>query len=180
MIGVLIISHEPLGTALMNCTRHVFGRLQPQCAALDVVPDEDPDAAVTAARALLHRINDGSGVLVLTDLPGATPSRIAASLADPRRVVVLGGVNLPLLVKALAQRKGQDLEELVDILVPRARQAIDTLLPGPMGVEGACAGAGQLAAGASDKTTAGHGAVPGSPNSTTPSADPGPRTKVRR
>ena len=140
MIGVLIISHEPLGTALMNCTRHVFGRLQPQCAALDVVPDEDPEAAITAAHELLQRINDGSGVLVLTDLPGATPSRIAASLAEPRRVVVLSGVNLPLLVKALAQRKGQELEELVDMLVPRARQSIDCLLPGPMAVDGACRG----------------------------------------
>lgn len=138
MIGVLIISHEPLGTAMLNCTRHVFGRLQPQCAALDVVPDEDPVAATEAAQVLLNRINDGSGALVLTDLPGATPSRIAASLADPHRVVVLSGVNLPMLVKALAQRKGQELEALVESLVPRARQSIDCLLPGPMGVEGAC------------------------------------------
>ena len=77
MIGVLIISHEPLGTALLHCTRHIYGRLPPQVASLDVIPDEDPAEAIEAAGTLRDRINDGSGVLVLTDLVGATPSRIA-------------------------------------------------------------------------------------------------------
>ncbi len=77
MIGILVVSHEPLGTALIHCTRHIFGRMPPQLAALDVIPDEDPEAALSAARELIARINDGSGVLVLTDIFGATPSRIA-------------------------------------------------------------------------------------------------------
>ncbi|MGB7182504.1 MAG: hypothetical protein WA888_18960 [Burkholderiaceae bacterium] len=134
MIGVLIISHEPLGTALLHCTRHVFGSMQPQVAALDVIPDEDPALATEAAKVLCARINDGSGVLVLTDLPGATPSRIAASLAEPNRVVVVAGVNLPLLVKALAQRKGQELESLVDQLLLTARNSIEPMLPGAFGL----------------------------------------------
>lgn len=135
MIGVLVISHEPLGTAMIHCTRHVFGKMPSQLAALDVIPDEDTEKAHDAARTLAARINDGSGVLVLTDLPGATPSRIAASLAQPYRVVVLSGVNLPLIVKALAQRKGKDLETLVDILIPTAQQAIAPMLPTLMGLE---------------------------------------------
>ncbi len=135
MIGVLVISHEPLGTAMIHCTRHVFGKMPSQLAALDVIPDEDTDAAQSAARALAARINDGTGVLVLTDLPGATPSRIAASLAEPHRVVVLSGVNLSLMVKALAQRKGKDLETLVDLLIPTARDAIAPMLPGVLGLE---------------------------------------------
>jgi mannose/fructose-specific phosphotransferase system component IIA len=85
MIGILIVSHEPLGTALLNCTRHIYGRLPVQLAALDVIPDEDPAAAVRAAGDLMSRINDGSGVVVLTDVFGATPSRIARGLADPGR-----------------------------------------------------------------------------------------------
>ena len=61
MIGVLVISLEPLGTAMIQCTRHIFGRMPPQLAALDVIPDEDPARALEAARALVSRINDGSG-----------------------------------------------------------------------------------------------------------------------
>jgi mannose PTS system EIIA component len=124
MIGILVISHEPLGTALISCTRHVFGRLPPQLAALDVIPDEDTTVATLAARQLYARISDGSGVLVLTDIYGATPSRIAAKLAEPYRCVVIAGANLPMLVKAINYRKGRDLEEVADLIMPAAKEAI--------------------------------------------------------
>jgi mannose PTS system EIIA component len=124
MIGVLIISHEPLGTALLSCTRHIFGRLPPQVAALDVIPDEDTSEASEAARQLYARISDGSGVLVLTDIYGATPSRIAAKLAEPYKCVVIAGANLPMLVKAINYRKGRDLEEVADLIMPAAKEAI--------------------------------------------------------
>ena len=123
MIGILLVSHEPLGTALLNCTRHIFGRLPVQLAALDVIPDEDPDVALNAARELLARINDGSGVIVLTDVFGATPSRIATQLAERDRVVVVAGVNLPLLIKALGNRCGP-VDELVDTLIESGQRAI--------------------------------------------------------
>jgi len=124
MIGVLVISHEPLGTAMIKCTRHIFGRMPSQLAALDVIPDEDPAKALEAARSLVTRINDGSGVIVMTDLFGATPSRIAAQLGEPGRVAVLAGLNLPLLVRTLSRRKGRELGALVDDLMPAARDAI--------------------------------------------------------
>jgi len=123
MIGIMVVSHEPLGTALIHCTRHIFGRMPAQLAALDVIPDEDPDAALAAARELLARINDGSGVVVLTDIFGATPSRIAARLAEPHRVLVLAGVNLPMLVKALNNRR-VPVADLVQALVSSAKAAI--------------------------------------------------------
>src|SRR5690606_22132747 len=105
MIGILVVSHEPPGTALIHCTRHILGRMPPQVAALGVSRDEDPGAALAGARELMSRINDGSGVLVLTDIYGATPSRVAGKLAEPHRVVVIAGVSLPLLVKALYNRR---------------------------------------------------------------------------
>jgi len=125
MIGILVVSHEPLGTALLHCTRHIFGRMPPQLAALDVIPDEDPDIALDAARELQKRINDGTGTIVLTDLFGATPARIAAKLAEPHRTVVIAGVNLPMLVKALTHRRGP-LDEVVAKLLDGVR---DTILP---------------------------------------------------
>jgi PTS system mannose-specific IIA component len=128
MIGVMVVSHEPLGTALIHCTRHIYGRLPVQLAALDVIPDEDPDQAYSAAIELLARINDGSGVIVLTDLFGATPSRIAARLAQPHKVVVLAGVNLPMLVKVLNNRR-MPVEELVDTLLTSAQGAILQIKP---------------------------------------------------
>lgn len=123
MIGILIVSHEPLGTALLNCTRHIFGRLPVQLAALDVIPDEDPAIACRAAGELMSRINDGSGVVVLTDVFGATPSRIAMGLADPLRVVVIAGVNLPMLLKALGNRRAP-LEDLATQLIASAKGGI--------------------------------------------------------
>ncbi|MEN9313638.1 MAG: hypothetical protein RIS35_31 [Pseudomonadota bacterium] len=128
MIGILVISHEPLGTALIHCTRHIYGRMPVQLAALDVIPDEDPEQACRAARELVARINDGSGVLVLTDLYGATPSRIAANLAELFRVVVVAGVSLPMLVKALNSRR-MPLEELAEQLTASARNAILEIPP---------------------------------------------------
>lgn len=130
MIGILVVSHEPLGTALIQCTRHIFGRMPAQLAALDVIPDEDPEAALAGARELMSRINDGSGVLVLTDIYGATPSRIAARLARAHRVAVIAGVNLPMLVKALNNRRGP-LDQLAAMLGESARNAILEIEPEP-------------------------------------------------
>ncbi|MFM7256445.1 MAG: PTS sugar transporter subunit IIA [Betaproteobacteria bacterium] len=123
MIGVLVIAHEPLGTALIRATRHVFGRLPAQLAALDVIPDEDPEGAFRAACELALRINDGSGLLVLTDCYGATPSRIAMRLAEPRRVQVVAGVNLPMLLKALGNRRAE-LPELAAAVESTGQHAI--------------------------------------------------------
>ncbi len=129
MISVLVVAHEPLATALIHCTRHVFGRLPSQVAALDVVPDEDPAAALQAARDLAARVNDGSGLVVLTDLFGATPARIAVQLAEPRRVAVFHGVNLPLLLKLLNYRRSVPLEELVEKLQASLEASIGLVTP---------------------------------------------------
>lgn len=128
MIGILVVSHEPLGTALIHCTRHIFGRMPPQLAALDVIPDEDPEQALHSARELLKRINDGTGAIVLTDLFGATPARIAARLAETGRIVVIAGVNLPMLVKALTHRRAP-LDEVTRRLLDGVRDTILTIEP---------------------------------------------------
>lgn len=131
MIAVLIIAHEPLATALMHCTRHVFKRVPPQLAALDVLPDEDPAALLEGARLLGSRINDGSGLVVLTDLVGATPARIAVQLADPHRVIVFYGVNLPILLKTLTYRSKMPIDELAVKLAGNAPTSLGLYEPEP-------------------------------------------------
>jgi mannose PTS system EIIA component len=129
MISVLVIAHEPLATALIHCTRHIYGRLPSQVAALDVIPDEDPDAALRSARDLATRINDGSGLVVLTDLFGATPARVAVQLAEPLRVAVFHGANLPLLLKLLNYRRNVPLEELTAKLQSSVGASIGLVTP---------------------------------------------------
>ncbi len=130
MIAVLVICHEPLGTALVSCTRHVFRTTALQVAALDVLPDENQDEALRAARELISRISDGSGVLVLTDLFGGTPSLVARRLFEPHRVSVVNGVSLPMLIKALSLRRTpMPITELVDALMDEGRKAIFEILP---------------------------------------------------
>jgi PTS system ascorbate-specific IIA component len=72
--------------------------------AIDVIADADPAAVLAEARKRLADVCEENGALVLTDIFGATPANIAARLAEPGRVKVLAGVNLPMLVRAICYR----------------------------------------------------------------------------
>jgi len=105
MAGLLLIAHQPLASALAQSALHVFSR-DPRCGsyrlrAFDVEPDADLALLEQRARVLLAEADDGHGVLVLTDCLGATPANVAARLADPGKVEVVAGVNLPMLLRAL-------------------------------------------------------------------------------
>ncbi|CAJ0796060.1 hypothetical protein LMG7141_03182 [Ralstonia condita] len=104
MAGILIIAHAPLASALRDCAAHVYCGQPERLDAIDVLPDVDPAAVLAQARAKLAELVEGNGALVLTDIFGATPANIASRLADPGRVRVLAGVNLPMLVRAICYR----------------------------------------------------------------------------
>jgi PTS system ascorbate-specific IIA component len=104
MAGILIIAHAPLATALRDCATHVYCGSPQRVEAIDVVPDADPAAVLAEARKRLASVIEGNGALVLTDIFGATPANIAARLADPGRVRILAGVNLPMLVRSICYR----------------------------------------------------------------------------
>lgn len=104
MIGLLLISHDAYGEALIRCAQHVLHAGPPQLACLGVSADEDPAGALDRARALLAEVDTGEGVLVMTDAFGATPANIALKLLDPGRVEGLSGANLPMLLRALTYR----------------------------------------------------------------------------
>jgi len=106
MIGVLVISHGAIGEALLASAEQILGGAQPRVAALGVARGEDPDAVLERARSLAARLDDGSGLLVLTDMYGATPCNVAARLLADGRVEGVSGVSLPMLVRVLAGRNG--------------------------------------------------------------------------
>jgi mannose PTS system EIIA component len=101
-IGILLLTHGRLGEALLECARHVMcGQISVQLATLSAGQDEPVDDVETRARQLLTTLDQGAGVLVLTDLLGATPARVATRLIDPGRVEALSGVSLPMLLRAI-------------------------------------------------------------------------------
>ena len=106
MIGVLIVSHGATGAELLATAAQVLGTEPPHAAALGVARDADPEAVLARARELLAQLDDGSGVLVLTDMFGATPGNVAARLLADGRVEGVAGLSLPMLLRALAGRDG--------------------------------------------------------------------------
>ena len=99
MIGVLLVTHNGLGDSLLDCVLHVTGSMPPHLKALSVLADDDPKNKEDEARALIKLLDTGDGVLLLTDIFGATPSNIAHRLCQPGHVEGVAGVNLPMLLR---------------------------------------------------------------------------------
>jgi PTS system ascorbate-specific IIA component len=128
MIGILIIAHGTLGDSLIHCANHVFGGPQPRLQQFGVAVQDDPVALLPQVQEIIAGLDDGNGVLVLTDMYGATPSNIACRLIEPGRVDCVAGVNLPMLVRAITYRN-DPLEAVADNsgsgLVRRVRPAAE-------------------------------------------------------
>ena len=129
MIGILLVAHDPLAHALLECASHVLGGPPPACMALDVPSDCDLADIHRHARELVAQLDSGQGVLVLTDLVGATPSNIAAKLARPGALEVLSGANLPMLLRALTYRNDVPLDVLAERASTGATDSVMKLMP---------------------------------------------------
>ena len=112
MIGIFLITHGSLGESLIQCTCHVLNKRPPRIAQLGVSAQDDPLDILPLARSMLGWVDGGAGVLVLTDIYGATPSNIAAKLIEPGKVELVAGVNLPMLLRVLTYRD-RDMQTLV-------------------------------------------------------------------
>jgi PTS system mannose-specific IIA component len=104
MVGILIIAHGTLGESLIHCASHVMGSRPPHLGQIGVSIQDDPQQVLPRALRMVEEIDQGDGVLVLTDVYGATPSNIVGRLLVPGRVEGVAGVNLPMLVRALTYR----------------------------------------------------------------------------
>lgn len=109
MIGILLITHGSYGEALVQNACHVLNKRPLQLNQLGLSPEDDPLDLLPLARQLLDLVDSGEGVLVLTDIFGASPANLVLKLLEPGRVEGLTGANLPMLLRALTYRdKGME------------------------------------------------------------------------
>ena len=123
-VGILLITHENIGSNLLAVATRLLRTLPLRAEALEVPFDGDPDALLPQASAALRRVDGGQGVLVLTDLYGATPSNLAAKVArlgtPVRRVSAL---SLPMLLRVMNYSE-LELDELPAVAAAGARNGV--------------------------------------------------------
>ncbi|MCK6436801.1 PTS sugar transporter subunit IIA [Rivihabitans pingtungensis] len=129
MVGILIVTHGNLGVTLAECAQHILQRELPHLAVMAVDKNDDPDRKLAEARELVRGLDDGSGVLLLSDIFGGTPSNIASRLIEPGHIEAVAGVSLPMLVRSLCYA-GQPLETVVSKAVTGGLEGVMYIVPG--------------------------------------------------
>lgn len=115
MVGILLMTHAPLGQAFVAAVAHVFRGPVERFEAIDVTADQDVSEVHDLARKAIARLDDGGGVLVITDIKGGTPSNCCNALADAGHVEVIAGISLPMLLRAITYRR-----DTLDVVVEMA------------------------------------------------------------
>ncbi len=112
MIGLILVTHGDLAAEFVSAMEHVVGeqeRVVPVC----IGPNDDMEARRTEISDAIAKVNDGSGVIVLTDLFGGTPSNLAISLLKTGEVEVIAGINLPMLIRLAGARVDMSVTDAV-------------------------------------------------------------------
>jgi len=112
MIGLVLVTHGRLAAEFRIAMEHVVGpqeAIEPIC----IGAEDDMEARRADIAAAVARVDDGSGVILLTDLFGGTPSNLAISLLDPGHIEVIAGVNLPMLIRLESARKAMSIKQAV-------------------------------------------------------------------
>ena len=123
MIGALVVTHGHLGQELVAAGEMIVGDIS-HIKAVSIGWHDDVNDARKDIEKRLAEVESGSGVLILTDMFGGTPSNIALSFHDPGKVDVLTGVNLPMIIKIASQKEGDTLESLARIVRDQGRSSI--------------------------------------------------------
>lgn len=112
MIGLVLVTHGRLAAEFVTAMEHVVG---PQTAieSICIGPDDDMEGRRADIARAVKAVDDGSGVILLTDLFGGTPSNLAISLMEPGRIEVIAGINLPMLIRLEGARKMMKIKAAV-------------------------------------------------------------------
>ena len=112
MIGLVLVTHGRLAEEFVTAMIHVVGP-QEQVGTVSIGPEDDMESRRDDIAAAIGRVDDGNGVIVLTDLFGGTPSNLAISLMERGRVEVIAGMNLPMLIRLGSARKAMKVADAV-------------------------------------------------------------------
>jgi PTS system mannose-specific IIA component len=112
MIGIILVTHGGLAEEFVAATEHVVGP-QANMHAISIGPDDDIEQRRRDILTAVDAVDDGSGVILLTDMFGGTPSNLAISIMNQGKVEIIAGVNLPMLIKLASVRETESLEEAV-------------------------------------------------------------------
>ena len=113
MIGILIVAHGSLGKSLIQCATHVMGSRPPNLEQFGIEKNDDPASVMELLGKAVKNLDEGDGVLILSDIYGATPCNIVGKVLKRNYVEGVAGVNLPMLLRALTYRNG-DLNKLAE------------------------------------------------------------------
>ena len=112
MIGLVLVTHGRLAAEFITALEHVVGP-QEAVEGICIGPDDDMEARREDIAAAIARVDQGKGVIILTDLFGGTPSNLAISLMKTDNIEVIAGVNLPMLIKLASLRQNEKLDRAV-------------------------------------------------------------------
>jgi PTS system mannose-specific IIA component len=110
MIGMVLVTHGHLATEFRAALEHVVGP-QKQLATVSIGPEDDMEQRRKDILHAVTRVDSGSGVVILTDMFGGTPSNLAISVMNGGHVEVVAGINLPMLIKLASVRDAASLEQ---------------------------------------------------------------------
>jgi PTS system ascorbate-specific IIA component len=122
-VSVLLMTHENIGEIILQTTRRVLGVCPLQTRSLGVTFDSDPDQVLEEARQMVRALDSGDGVLILTDMFGSTPSNLAHKLSEPGKVMVVTGLNLPMMIRIM-NYPNLDLAQLVEVAVAGGKDGV--------------------------------------------------------
>ena len=125
MVGILIIAHTPVASAMLGFAEHTYGMLPERVRAVDIPPHEDAKISFERVVIAAKEVDTGKGILILTDVMGATPANVASRLVGlnpsiskiSSQIVVLTGMNLPMLMRAVSYRS-----DAIETLAQKALQ----------------------------------------------------------
>lgn len=122
-IGIVIVSHQEIGSQLLKATDSILGD-HPGFVAVGIQPNDASDSSGLKIKEAIQEVDQGHGVLILSDLFGASPSNICLPYLKKGKVEMVSGVNLPMLLKLLNFKEAITLEELADFIVDYGQRHI--------------------------------------------------------
>jgi PTS system mannose-specific IIA component len=123
MVGMLVITHQRLAQELVATAELIVGKID-SCVGLSLDPDLPVDDLRQQITEAMNEVDDGDGVIVLTDMFGGTPSNLSLSFLNQGGIEVVTGVNLPMLLKLAQSRESHKVDELARIIKDYGRRSI--------------------------------------------------------